>query len=114
MLVAVSLYWLTTIGVGTGYGDIWPSFVLMGLGMALVMSPMSTAAMNAVSVSKAGVASGILSMNRMVGGTLGIAVIGAVFAVAGARRAPVIRCRVRARLQLRDVGGDRASPRSAR
>ena len=80
VLVAVSLFWLTTISVGTGYGDIWPSFVLMGLGMALVMSPMSTAAMNAVSVSKAGVASGILSMNRMVGGTLGIAVIGAVFA----------------------------------
>ena len=80
VLVSVSLYWLTTIGVGTGYADIWPSFVLMGLGMALVMSPMSTAAMNAVSVSKAGVASGILSMNRMVGGTLGIAVIGAVFA----------------------------------
>jgi MFS family permease len=79
-IVSISLYWLTTIQVGTTYGDIWPSFTLMGLGMALVMSPMSTAAMNAVSVAKAGVASGILSMNRMIGGTLGIAVIGAVFA----------------------------------
>ena len=45
----------------------------MGIGMALVMSPMSTAAMNAVAGQKAGVASGILSMNRMVGGTLGVA-----------------------------------------
>jgi EmrB/QacA subfamily drug resistance transporter len=80
VIVSVSLYWLTTIDVGTTYGHIWPSFVLMGLGMALVMSPMSTAAMNAVAVTKAGVASGILSMNRMIGGTLGIAVIGAVFA----------------------------------
>ena len=79
-LVTVSLYILTTIGTGTTYGSIWPSFTLMGLGMALVMSPMSAAAMNAVPVTKAGVASGILSMNRMVGGTLGIAVIGAVFA----------------------------------
>jgi MFS family permease len=79
-IVSISLYWLTTIHIGTTYGDIWPSFTLMGLGMALVMSPMSTAAMNAVSVAKAGVASGILSMNRMIGGTLGIAVIGAVFA----------------------------------
>ena len=51
----------------------------MGIGMALVMSPMSTAAMNAVAAEKAGVASGILSMNRMVGGSLGVAVIGAVF-----------------------------------
>jgi EmrB/QacA subfamily drug resistance transporter len=78
-LVSVSLYWLTTIDVGTTYADIWPSFVLMGIGMALVMSPMSTAAMNAVVVAKAGIASGILSMSRMIGGTLGVAVIGAVF-----------------------------------
>jgi molecular chaperone DnaK (HSP70) len=35
--------------------------------------------MNAVSEAKAGVASGILSMNRMIGGTLGIAILGAVF-----------------------------------
>jgi EmrB/QacA subfamily drug resistance transporter len=89
-LVTIALYWLTTISVGTTYADIWPSFVLMGIGMAMVMSPMSAAAMNAVPVTKAGVASGILSMNRMIGGTLGIAVIGAVFqavAPAGVRDA---------------------------
>jgi EmrB/QacA subfamily drug resistance transporter len=79
VLVAFSLYWLTNIDVATTYGDIWPSFVLMGLGMALVMSPMTAAAMNAVSTDKAGVASGILSMSRMVGGTLGVAVLGAIF-----------------------------------
>jgi hypothetical protein len=43
------------------------------------MSPMSTAAMNAVSPDKAGAASGILSMFRMVGGTFGVAAIGALF-----------------------------------
>jgi hypothetical protein len=40
---------------------------------------MSTAAMNAVETTKAGVASGILSMSRMVGGTFGVAAIGALF-----------------------------------
>ena len=35
----------------------------MGLGIGLVMSPMSTAAMNAVDRQKAGVASGVLSMS---------------------------------------------------
>jgi hypothetical protein len=51
----------------------------MGIGMALTMSPMSTAAMNAVAPQKAGVASGILSMSRMVGGTFGVAALGALF-----------------------------------
>jgi hypothetical protein len=40
---------------------------------------MSTAAMNAVQETKAGVASGILSMSRMVGGTFGVAAVGALF-----------------------------------
>jgi len=78
-LAALALFWQTQISDTSGYGFLLPSFVLMGIGMALTMSPMSTAAMNAVSVDKAGVASGILSMNRMVGGTLGVALLGTVF-----------------------------------
>ena len=50
-----------------------------GIGIALTMSPMSTAAMNAVHEDKAGIASGLLSMMRMVGGTFGVAATGAVF-----------------------------------
>ena len=42
--------------------------------------------MNAVVNAKAGIASGILSMNRMVGGSLGVAVIGAVFQGAASSR----------------------------
>jgi hypothetical protein len=45
----------------------------------MTMSPMTSAAMNAVTVDKAGVASGVLSMFRMVGGSLGIAITGAIF-----------------------------------
>ena len=55
----------------------------MGLGMGLVMSPMSTAAMNAVDRSKAGAASGVLSMSRMVGSTFGVAVMGALVTTIG-------------------------------
>jgi EmrB/QacA subfamily drug resistance transporter len=78
-LVAISLFLETRIDVHTGYSLLLPSFVLLGLGMALVMSPMSTAGMNAVRPEKAGVASGILSMSRMVGGTFGVAILGALF-----------------------------------
>src|SRR3712207_3077882 len=56
-------------------------FMLMGIGMGFVMSPMTSAAMNAVEHTKAGVASGILSMSRMIGGTFGVAALGALVAV---------------------------------
>ena len=78
-LSAFALFLQTRIGVGTGYELLLPSFVIMGVGMALTMSPMSTAAMNSVTPEKAGAASGILSMSRMVGGTFGVAAIGALF-----------------------------------
>jgi EmrB/QacA subfamily drug resistance transporter len=78
-LVAVALYLQSRITVDTGYGSLLPAFSLMGLGIGLTMSPMSTAAMNAVAEAKSGVASGILSMSRMVGGTFGVAAVGALF-----------------------------------
>jgi EmrB/QacA subfamily drug resistance transporter len=78
-LVTIALFLQTRIDVGTGYGLLLPAFILLGIGMALTMSPMSTAAMNAVAAHKAGVASGILSMSRMVGGTFGVAALGALF-----------------------------------
>jgi MFS family permease len=76
VLVAVSLAWQSFLTPTSGFGFLLPGFVLMGIGIALTMSPMSAAAMNAVDQSKAGVASGLLSMSRMVGGTLGVAVLG--------------------------------------
>ena len=84
-LVAIALLWQSFLTLDTGYGFLLPGFVVMGAGIALVMSPMSTAAMNAIDTSKAGVASGILTMSRMVGGTLGIAVLGAFIGHAASR-----------------------------
>src|SRR3954467_12245595 len=78
-LSALSLFLQSNLDATSGYGDLLVPFMLMGLGMGLTMSPMSTAAMNSVSPDKAGVASGILSMSRMVGGTFGVAAIGALF-----------------------------------
>jgi EmrB/QacA subfamily drug resistance transporter len=79
LLVGLALYLQSRITVDSGYAQILPTFILMGLGMGFVMSPMSTAAMNSVTEAKAGAASGILSMSRMVGGTFGVAAVGALF-----------------------------------
>ncbi|MHB8692293.1 MAG: MFS transporter [Solirubrobacteraceae bacterium] len=83
LFVAAALAIQSQMTIHTGYGLILPGFILMGMGMGLVMSPMSTAAMNAVDKTKAGAASGVLSMFRMVGGTFGVAIMGALVTVIG-------------------------------
>ena len=60
------------------FWDLVPGLVIGGVGMALVMTPMSAAAMGSVPVAKAGVASGVLNTFRQIGGALGIAVLGAI------------------------------------
>jgi EmrB/QacA subfamily drug resistance transporter len=86
LLVAGSLFWQGHLSPDTSYGFLVGAFIVMGLGIGLTMSPMSTAAMNAVEQSKAGVASGILSMSRMVGGTFGVAAMGALITGLGRSR----------------------------
>ncbi len=84
ILVAIAIYIDSHITVHSDYlGLLLPGFIVMGLGMGTVMSPMSTAAMNAVDRSKAGAASGVLSMSRMVGSTFGVAVMGAIVTTIG-------------------------------
>jgi EmrB/QacA subfamily drug resistance transporter len=85
-IVAGALVWMSFFTVDTGDAFMLPAYAMMGLGIGLVMAPMSTAAMNAVHMTKAGVASGVLSMSRMVGGTFGIAVLGALLASSGGRK----------------------------
>jgi EmrB/QacA subfamily drug resistance transporter len=103
-LLAVSgaLFSQSNLTISSSYETLLPGFVLIGIGMGFVMSPMSLAAMNAVDQTKAGVASGILSMNRMVGGTFGVAVLGAMVSTLGRseidRLLPALPSSARARL----------------
>ena len=57
--------------------------------MALTMTPSAAAATRSVPVDKAGVGSAVLNSARQVGGTMGIAVMGAIVAAAsGGVRTP--------------------------
>jgi EmrB/QacA subfamily drug resistance transporter len=77
-VVAICCLVLSTIGLHSSFWHMLPGFVLGGIGMSFVMTPMSAAAMGAVSVDKAGVASGVLNTFRQVGVALGIAIMGAI------------------------------------
>jgi EmrB/QacA subfamily drug resistance transporter len=71
---------LSTVTVNSTFWRLLPGFILGGLGMAFVMTPMSAAVMGSVRVDKAGVASGVLNTFRQVGVALGIAITGAIVA----------------------------------
>jgi EmrB/QacA subfamily drug resistance transporter len=79
-LVAGSLIVFARLGQGSSYWAILPGMLLGGLGMALAMSPTTAAAMGSVPVDKAGVGSAVLNSMRQIGGSLGIAIMGAIVA----------------------------------
>ena len=79
-LVSLSLVLFAQLDAGSDFWNILPGLIVGGFGMALTMTPTTAAAMGAVPVDKAGVGSAVLNSSRQVGGSLGIAVMGALVA----------------------------------
>jgi len=80
VLLSASLLSFSTLGVDSSFWDIVPGLILGGFGMSLAMTPTTAAAMGSVPVDKAGVGSAVLNSMRQVGGSLGIALMGAIVA----------------------------------
>ncbi|MEU3480339.1 MFS transporter [Streptomyces sp. NPDC033754] len=77
-LAGLGLLTLGTVHADTGYGNVWWRLGLAGVGFALTLSPLTGAAIQAVSPQEGGLASGISSTTRQIGAVLGVAVLGAV------------------------------------
>jgi MFS family permease len=80
VLVAGQLLYFSTLGVDSTFWNLLPGFLVGGVGMAMTMTPSAAAATRNVPVDKAGVGSAVLNASRQVGGSLGIAVMGAIIA----------------------------------
>mgnify|MGYP003689973545 FL=1 len=78
ILVAAGLFLFTLVEIETNYWQIAATFVLLGLGMGLTMAPSTTAIMDVIPESKAGVGSATNDASREIGGALGIAIGGSV------------------------------------
>ncbi|OXM74659.1 MULTISPECIES: DHA2 family efflux MFS transporter permease subunit [Amycolatopsis] len=78
VLAGLGLLVLGFVDAGTGYGNVWWRLAMVGVGFALAMSPLTGAAIQAVSPREGGLASGISSTTRQIGAVLGVAVLGAV------------------------------------
>jgi EmrB/QacA subfamily drug resistance transporter len=70
---------LTQLQAGSSYALLLAGYLPFGIALGLVYAPMSTAAMAAMPASKVGIASGVLAMDRVMAGTIALAVTGAVF-----------------------------------
>ncbi len=79
-LVTTSLVLFSIQDEGSTFWTLLPALVVGGLGMALAMAPTTSAAMHAVPVDKAGVGSAVINSMRQVGGSVGIALTGAIVA----------------------------------
>jgi EmrB/QacA subfamily drug resistance transporter len=78
--LSASLIAFSRLGIGSSFWEILPGLILGGIGMSLAMTPTTAAAMGSVPVDKAGVGSAVLNSMRQVGGSLGIALMGAIVA----------------------------------
>jgi MFS family permease len=79
-LLTGSLLLFATLDAASSWWDILPGLVVGGVGMAITMAPTTAAAMSSVPVDKAGVGSAVINSMRQVGGSLGIALMGALIA----------------------------------
>jgi EmrB/QacA subfamily drug resistance transporter len=70
---------VTRYELGTHPWQFIPGLFVTGMGLALIMAPIFSAALQDVDPSHAGSASGVLSAVQQVGGAIGIAVIGVIF-----------------------------------
>jgi EmrB/QacA subfamily drug resistance transporter len=80
VLTASALFVFSRYGVGASFWDLLPAMVLGGVGMSATMAPVTATAMAAVPRDKAGVGSAVLNSMRQVGGSIGLALLGAIVA----------------------------------
>jgi hypothetical protein len=74
LLIAVS-----DIGVGGSIGALVPGLLLVGAGMGLCITPLTTTILASANPQSAGSVTGALSTMQQVGNSIGVAVTGAIF-----------------------------------
>jgi len=60
---------------GHYFSDLFPAFLISGIGLALAFVPMSIGALTGVRQADAGVASGLINTNQQIGGAIGVAAV---------------------------------------
>jgi EmrB/QacA subfamily drug resistance transporter len=78
VVLAGAFFGLTGLGVDSGYGSLWPWFLLIGLALGLIITSTTQAIVGNVAVERGGVAGGLQTTANQLGGVLGTAVLGSI------------------------------------
>jgi MFS transporter, DHA2 family, methylenomycin A resistance protein len=103
-LMGLGLLGLATLKRAADIVLIEGAFLSIGVGLGLNTGPLLSLAVSVAPKAQAGVAAGVINTARMIGATLGVAVLGAVFAV-HAGRSPVDPQRIVEGLHPAFIGG---------
>ena len=75
-LVGGGLLYFTQISAnGSYFSDLFPGFIILGIGLGFTFVPISIAALAGVTGRDAGLASGLINTSQQIGGALGLAIL---------------------------------------
>jgi EmrB/QacA subfamily drug resistance transporter len=78
IIAAAGIYLMSDLSGTTDWPDLMLPLAVCGVGMGLVMAPVTTVVMASTPVQQSGMGAGILSTVRLIGSVLGLSVLGAV------------------------------------
>jgi EmrB/QacA subfamily drug resistance transporter len=87
ILAIIAMISMSRLDAGSSYWPFLGSLLLLGLGMGCSFVPLTMTAVNAVEAHETGLASALLNTGQQVGGAIGLAAFGTVFAHAETARA---------------------------
>jgi EmrB/QacA subfamily drug resistance transporter len=86
LLTGLGLLSFNLVSATSGYGLLLAALLALGVALGVETGPLMAVAVGSIPAARAGMASGLVNCGRMVGASLGVAVLGSVFdAVAGGR-----------------------------
>jgi DHA2 family methylenomycin A resistance protein-like MFS transporter len=71
---------LALLGIepGTSYREIWAQLTIIGVGLGLLVPPLTSTLLGSVEKSRSGIAAGVLNSTRQTGSVLGVALFGSL------------------------------------